>query len=148
MKFETVLVQGDKRNVVGIEVPPAIVEALGAGKRPPVKVTLNGYSYRSTVAVMGGTYMVGLAAEHRAMAGVSGGQTVEVDIELDSGPREVAVPADFAQSLVAAGADGRFASLAYSHRKEHVRAIEEAKTAETRQRRIEKAIEKVLGGQR
>ena len=144
MRFTTVLIQGDSKNVVGIEVPSEVVEGLGGGKRPPVKVTLNGYSYRNTIAVMGGKYMVGVAAEHRQKAGVSGGDRLDVDIELDSAPREVTVPQDFAAALEAAGALATFQALAFSHRKEHVRAIEEAKAPETRQRRIEKAVQMVL----
>ncbi|MCX7302211.1 MAG: YdeI/OmpD-associated family protein [Rhodobacterales bacterium] len=147
MKFTTTLVGGDQRNVLGMIVPPEVVAALGAGKRPPVKVTINGYAYRSTVAVMGGDFMIGVAAEHRGPAGgVAAGDVVEVTLELDAGLREVAVPQDFAAALDAAGVLGRFGAMAYSHRKEHVRAIDEAKTAETRARRIAKAIEKISGG--
>jgi hypothetical protein len=147
MKFATTLVGGDTKNVLGMVVPPDLVAALGAGKRPPVKVTINGYTYRSTVAVMGGDYMIGVAAEHRAPAGgVAAGDRVEVTLELDAGPREVAVPEDLAAALADAGLRGKFDALAYSHRKEHVRVIDEAKTAETRARRIAKAVEKIGGG--
>ncbi len=144
MKFTTTLLQGERKNVVGIVVPPAVVEALGGGKRAPVMVTLKGYSYRSALAVMGGDVMVGVAAEHREKAGVSGGETLEVDLQLDNAPRTVEVPADLVRALDASGATQAFAALAFSHRKEHVRAIEEAKSPETRQRRIDKAIEKIL----
>ena len=95
-KFRTTLLQGGK-TAVGMVVPPEIVEALGAGKRPPVRITINGYSYRNTVAVMGGKFMVGVSAEHRAGADVKGGDEVEVGIELDTAPREVSVPADLRQ---------------------------------------------------
>ncbi len=148
MKFVTTLVQGESKNVVGIVVPPEVVAALGAGKRPPVKVTLNGYAYRGAVAVMGGDYMVGVAAEHRAKAGVAGGETLEVDIEFDAAPRTVDVPDDLAAVLEAAGVAAAFAGLAPSHRKEHVRAINEAKTPETRTRRIDAAVQKVLAAKR
>jgi hypothetical protein len=144
MKFKTRLVQGQSKNVVGIVIPAEVIEGLGGGRRPPVKVTINGYSYRNTVAIMAGKYMVGVAAEHRAKANVSGGDTVEVDVELDLAPREVVVPADFSAALAKAKALKSFEALAFSHRKEHVRAIEEAKSPETRRRRIEKAIQKVL----
>jgi Domain of unknown function (DUF1905)/Bacteriocin-protection, YdeI or OmpD-Associated len=144
MKFKTKLVQGESKNVVGIVIPAGIIEQLGGGKRAPVKVTINGYAYRSTVAVMGGKYMVGVAAEHRAKANVKGGDKVEVELQLDSAPREVAVPADLTAALKKAKALKSFEALAYSHRKEHVRAIEEAKAPETRVRRIEKAVQKVL----
>jgi bifunctional DNA-binding transcriptional regulator/antitoxin component of YhaV-PrlF toxin-antitoxin module len=144
MKFQTKLLQGESKNVVGIVIPAEIVERLGAGKRPPVKVTINGYAYRSTVAVMGGRYMVGVAAEHRAKANVKGGDAVEVELELDAAPREIVVPADFSAALAKAKALKSFELLAPSYRKEHVRAIEEAKSPETRARRIAKAIEKIL----
>ena len=144
MKFTTTLLQGERKNVVGIVVPTAIVEALGDGKRAPVKVTINGYTYRNTLAVMGGDVMVGVAAEHREAAGVEGGQTVEIDIELDTAPRTVEVPPDLAAALDQAGARAAFDALAVSYRKEHVRGVNEAKAAETRQRRIAAVVQKVL----
>ena len=147
MKFTTRLLQGENKNVVAIVIPPELVERLGGGKRPPVKVTLNGYTYRNTVAVMAGKFMVGVAAEHRVKANVKGGDTVEVELQLDTAPREVAVPADFAAALTMAKALKAFEALAYSHRKEHVRAIEEAKSPETRARRIAKAVQKVVATQ-
>jgi hypothetical protein len=143
MKFSTELVQGETKNVVGIEVPAAIVEGFGAGKRPPVRVTINGYSYRSTVAVMGGRFMISLSAEHRDKAGVQGGQTVEVTLDLDASPRVVEIPADLGQALQAAGVQDAFDRLAPSQRKEHVRAINDAKTDETRTRRIAKVVERL-----
>ena len=142
--FKTTLLQGESKNVTGIVVPPEIIEGLGGGKRAPVKVTLNGYSYRSTVAVMGGKFMVGVAAEHREKAGVKGGDKIEVRLELDNAPREVAVPADLAAALKKARARDAFDALAYTYRKEYVRAIEEAKAPETRLRRIEKAVQQTL----
>jgi hypothetical protein len=128
---------------MGLVVPPEVVAALGKGRRPPVTVTINGYSYRSTVAVMGGQFMVGVANEHRRPAGVENGGVVDVTLELDEAPREVEVPEDFAAALAAAGLRDAFDRLAYSHRKEHVRAIAEARTPETRARRIAKALETV-----
>jgi hypothetical protein len=133
------------KTATGMTVPDEVVEELGVGKRPPVKVTINGYTYRSTVAVMGGRYMVGVAAEHRAAAGVAAGDTLEVTLELDAEPRTVDVPADLAKALKAAKATDAFERLSYTHRKEHVRAVEEAKTPETRARRIATAVEMVLG---
>ncbi|MFI4933619.1 MAG: YdeI/OmpD-associated family protein [Caulobacterales bacterium] len=148
MKFTTTLKQGESKNVVGIVVPPQIVEALGGGKRPPVKVTINGYAYLSTIAVMGGDFMVGVAAEHRAKAKVAGGDTVEIQLELDASVRTVETPADLAAALKAAGATAAFEALAFSHRKEHVRSVNEAKAPETRQRRIEAAVQKVLAARK
>ena len=92
MKFRTTIVQSGK-TATGIVVPEAVMEALGAGRRPPVRVTIGAYSYRSTVATVDGSPMVGLSAENRAAAGVAGGDEVEVDVVLDTEKREVAVPA-------------------------------------------------------
>src|SRR5687767_4338339 len=102
MKFHTTLKQEAGRTVTGIEVPPEVVDALGSGKRPAVKVTLNGYTYRSTVAVMGGVYMIGVSAEHRTGAGVKAGDVLDVDLELDTEKREVDVPPDLAAAIDAA----------------------------------------------
>jgi Domain of unknown function (DUF1905)/Bacteriocin-protection, YdeI or OmpD-Associated len=144
MKFKTTLLQGESKNVTGIVVPPEIIANLGGGKRPPVKVTINGYSYRNTVGVMSGKFMVGVSLEHRAKANVKGGDAIDVEIELDSTPREVVIPTDFATALKKAKVENLFDGLAYSHRKEHVRAIEEAKSPDTRLRRIEMAIQKIV----
>lgn len=143
-KFTTTLRQHPGMNATGISVPPTIIEGLNAGKRPKVTITINGVAYRSTVAVMGGDYMVGVPAEHRDRAGVKGGDTVEVTLELDTAPREVEVPADFAAALDRAKAREAFDRLSFTHRKEHVRAIAEAKAPETRQRRIDKAVAMVV----
>ena len=91
MRFHTTLLQTGP-TATGMEVPDEVVEALGAGKRPPVRVTINGYTYRNTIAVMGGVYMVGVSAEHRAGAGIAGGDEIDVDIELDREPRVVDGP--------------------------------------------------------
>jgi hypothetical protein len=131
------------KTATGLTVPDAVVERLGAGKRPPVKVTINGYTYRSTIAVMGGCYMLGVAAEHRQGAGVNAGDTLTVGLELDDEPRTVDIPPDLSKALKAAGALAAFEKLAYTHRKEHVRAIEEAKKPETRARRITAAVRAV-----
>ena len=146
--FTTKVLQGASKNVTGIVVPPAIVEQLAAGRKPPVKVTINGYTYRNTVAVMGGTYVVGIAAEHREKSGVKAGDTIEVILDLDTAPRTVDVPKDLAAALKKSGARKAFDALAYTHRKEHVRAIEEAKAPDTRTRRIEKAVAMVLAKQK
>jgi Bacteriocin-protection, YdeI or OmpD-Associated/Domain of unknown function (DUF1905) len=130
-----------------MEVPAEVVEALGAGRKPPVVVTLRGHSYRSTVAVMGGRYLLPLSAENRTAAGVAAGDDVEVEVALDTEPREVAVPEDLAAALADDGvAREAFERLSYSHRRRHVMAIEEAKTPETRQRRVAKALEMLRAG--
>jgi multidrug transporter EmrE-like cation transporter len=126
---------------VGIEVPPEVVESFGAGKRVPVRVTIAGYSYASTIAVMGGRYLIPLAAAHRSAAGVAGGETHEVTLVLDTSARDTPVPEDLAEALAAAGRRGAFDALAPSRRKEHVRAVTEAKASATRQRRISRVVE-------
>ena len=146
MRFRTTIQQSG-RTTTGIQVPAEVVDALGAGKRPPVTVTINGYTYRSTVAVLGGRYMVGVSAEHRAGAGVAAGDEVEVDVDLDTAPRAVDVPADFAAAL-AAEPEGRrtFDGLSYSNKSWHVLQVEGAKTDETRQRRIMKSVDSLKQG--
>ena len=140
MRFRTTLNLAGK-TATGFLVPAEVVAALGKGKRPPVLVTINGYTYRSTVAVMGGVFMVSVSAEHRAGAGIAGGDAVDVDIELDTSPREVSVPADLAAALDTEPAARRtFDGLSYSNKSWHTLQIEGAKTDETRQRRIEKSI--------
>lgn len=139
-KFKTAITQAEGMDATGIVVPDAVVEKLASGKRPKVAVTLNGYTYRSTVAVMGRQFMLPLAKAHREAAGVKAGQKVEVTLELDAAPREVEIPKDFAAALRKAGLRAAFDKLAFTHRKEHVRAIEEAKAPETRARRIDKAL--------
>lgn len=144
-KFKTTIMQAEGMNATGIVVPDEVVTKLGEGKKPKVVVSLKGYSYRSTVAVMGGTFMLPLSKEHRDKAGVKAGDKVEVSLELDDAPREVEVPKDLAAALRQAGARAAFDKLAFTHRKEHVRAIEDAKAPETRARRIEKAVAMVVG---
>ena len=140
MKFRTVLEQAGK-TATGIHVPDDVVEGLGAGKRPPVRVTINGYTYRSTIASMGGRFMVGVNAQNREAAGVAGGDTIDVDIELDTAPRVVTLPKDFAGALEKdAKAKKTFDALSPSNKGWHVSSIEGAKTDETRQRRIAKSI--------
>jgi hypothetical protein len=146
MRFRTTIVQSGK-NTTGIQVPDEVVEALGSGKRPAVTVTVNGYSYRSTVASMGGVFMVSLSAEHRAGAGVAGGDEVEVDLELDSAPREVTVPPELAAALDAEpAARATFDGLSYSNKSWHVLQVTGAKTEETRQRRIARSVEALKQG--
>ncbi|MGH2380601.1 MAG: YdeI/OmpD-associated family protein [Candidatus Limnocylindria bacterium] len=146
MKFRTTLLQSGK-TATGIVVPDDVVEALGSGRRPPVRVTINGYTYRNTIAVMGSEYMVGVSAEHRAAAGVAGGDEVDVEIELDTAPREVTVPDDFAAALDAEPtARATFDGLSFSNRSWHVLQVTGAKTDETRQRRIGKSVDALRAG--
>jgi hypothetical protein len=128
------------KTATGIEVPAAVVEALGAGKRVPVAVTLEGHTYRTTIAPMGGLYLIPLSAEHRAAAGVQAGQVVDVDIDRDTAPREVTVPDDLAAALDAAGVRAPFDGLSFTRRQEYVVKVEGAKKPETRRARIERAV--------
>jgi hypothetical protein len=140
MRFTTVLELNGK-TATGFVVPPEVVEKLGSGKRPAVVVRIGRHSYRNTVAVMGGQFMIGVSAENRAAAGIAAGDEVEVELELDTAPREVVVPPDLAEALEQdAAAKAKFESLSYSGKRQHVLSIEGAKSAETRQRRILKAI--------
>ncbi len=135
------LIQGTGKTAAGMEVPAAVVEALGAGRKPPVRVTIGAHTYRSSIASMGGVFMLGISNENRAKAGVAAGDEVDVDIELDTEPREVAVPDDLRAALDADPVAARFFDgLSYSNRLRHVLAIDDAKTPETRRRRIEKSV--------
>jgi uncharacterized protein DUF1905/bacteriocin resistance YdeI/OmpD-like protein len=139
-KFRGTIELGGK-TATGIRIPPEVVASLGTSKRPPVRVTIKGYTYRSSVAVMGGEFVVGVSAEVRKAAGVAAGDVVEVEMELDTQPREVAMPADFSAALAKdAKARKFFEGLSYSNRLRFVLSIEGAKTAETRERRIAKAV--------
>lgn len=146
MRFRTTILQTGK-STAGIEVPEEIVDGLGGGKRPKVRVTINGYTYRSSIAPMGGTFMVGISAERRAESGLAGGDEVEVELELDTEPREVTVPSDLAAALDSQPAARRtFDGLSYSNKSWHVLQIEGAKTAETRARRVAKSVEILAAG--
>jgi hypothetical protein len=135
----TILTAG--KTATGICIPDEAIAQLGNGKKPAVKITINGYTYRSTVAVMGGKFMVGVNAENREKAKVAGGDSVDVDIELDTAPREVTVSADFAAALnIHPKARQHFEGLSYSKQKAFVQVIEGTKVAETRRRRIAKAV--------
>jgi hypothetical protein len=144
--FKTTVHKAEGMNATGLPVPAPVIDKLGGGKRPKVTVTLKGYTYRSTVAPYGGEFFIPLAAVHRDAAGVTAGQPVQVTVELDTAPREVDVPKDLAAALKKAGVRAAFDALAFTHRKEHVRAIEEAKAPETRARRIDKAVAMVAMG--
>jgi bifunctional DNA-binding transcriptional regulator/antitoxin component of YhaV-PrlF toxin-antitoxin module len=127
-------------NATGLPIPAEAVATFDSGKRPKVKVSFNGYSYRSTVAAFGDVFMLPLSKEHRDAAGVKAGDEVEVTLELDTEPRIVKVPDDLAAALEEGGVTAVFAALAPSKRKEHVRQVTSAKAEETRQRRIAKIV--------
>lgn len=133
-------------NTTGIEVPQAVLDALGGGKRPRVEVVLNGFSFTLTLGSMGGRVMIPVSAERRQQAGVTGGETYEIDISVTAAPRAIELPDDLAGALAAAGVTEAFEQLAPSQRKEHVRAVNEAKAPETRARRIAKTVEMLSDG--
>ena len=130
------------KTATGIEVPAEVVDQLGSRKRPAVSVTINSHTYPSTIAVMGGRFLLPVSAENRSAAGVAVGDSVAVTIELDTAPRVVDVPDDLAVALAAdPEAKQAFDALSYSHQRQHVLAIEGAKAAETRARRVAKSLE-------
>jgi hypothetical protein len=140
MRFRTTLRQ-EGRTATGFEVPPEVVTALGTGKRPPVRVTINGYTYRSTVAAYGEVFMLPLAAEHRTAAGVAAGDDLDVEVELDEAPRVVVVPDDLAAALAGdPAAQATWDTLSYSNKRWHVLNVGGTKNVDTRRRRIEKAL--------
>jgi uncharacterized protein DUF1905/bacteriocin resistance YdeI/OmpD-like protein len=136
MRFSTTVLLGGT-TATGLVVPPEVVEALGAGKRPAVRVTVGGHTYRSTVAPRGGQYLIPLSAERRAAAGVAAGDEVDVDLEVDTEPRTVEEPPELTAALDAdPEARRRFDAMSYSHQLQHVLAVADAKTEGTRERRI------------
>jgi hypothetical protein len=146
MRFHATLALHGK-SATGIEVPAGVVAALGQGKRPKVTVTINGYSYPSTVGVMGGVSLIPVSADVRAKAGVAAGDEVDIDLVPDPGPRTVEVPADLAAALAGVPAARQaFDKLSYSGQQRYVLGIEQAKTAETRRRRVEKAVTELTAG--
>ncbi|MBT2501844.1 YdeI/OmpD-associated family protein [Curtobacterium sp. ISL-83] len=145
MQFRTTVLQA-RKTATGLPVPPEVIEALGSGKRPAVIVTVNGtYTYRSTVGVMNDQFLVPLSGEHRAASGIAGGDTVEVTIEVDTLPRVVDMPADLASAIEAAGVRAAFDALSNSRQRALVDPVGQAKAPETRQRRIDKAVETLRG---
>jgi hypothetical protein len=146
MKFHATVEQSGK-TATGIQVPAEVIESLGQGKRPPVSVTVGGHTFRTTIGVMGGRFMIPLSAENRGAAGVAAGQEAEIDIVLDTASREVSVPADFAEALSQDEAALRaFGQMSNSHKQRWVLSVTSAKAEGTRKRRIAKAIETLREG--
>jgi len=141
MRYETTMTQ--MGNNTGIEVPGDILDQLGGGRRPAVKVVVNGFAFDSTVGVMGGHFLIPFSADRRAASGIKGGDAVTVDIELDTEPRTTVVPDDLAVALAAAGVTQAFDALAPSKRKAHVTNVEGAKAEDTRARRIAAIVTKL-----
>jgi hypothetical protein len=142
MKFTTKMFQTG--NNTGVPVPAEVVEALGGGRRPAVSVRVNGYAYRSTIASTGGQFLIPFSADKRRESGISGGDSIDVELALDTAPRTVEPPADLAAALAAVpGAVEAFRALSPSRQKAHVTSIDDAKTDATRQRRITKVVEEL-----
>jgi hypothetical protein len=138
--FRTMIIQTGK-TACGIEVPAPVVETLGGGKRPAVTVTLDHYTYRSTVAPMSGGFWVGVNADHREASGLRAGNEVQVTLALDAAPRELEVPAELAAALDAdPAAKAFFEGLSYSNKRVFTLSVEGTSNPETKARRVEKAI--------
>jgi hypothetical protein len=143
--FETTLLAFG--NNTGVEVPEAVLEQLDAGRRPPVRVVLNGHEFRTTVGVMKGMHLVPVSKAVREASGLSAGDTLAVTLTVDESPREVDMPADLAAALAAAPAAATFfEGLSNSLQRYHVGQVTSAKTEATRQRRIDKAVQLFLDG--
>lgn len=141
MRFTSTLELGGK-TATGLEVPAEVVTGLAAGGRPKVTVTLRGFTYRSSIAMMGGRYLIPVSAEVRGHTGLAAGDEVEVEVAVDDAPREVTVPEDLAVALAAEpAAAAAFAALSYSNQSRHVLSVEGAKAADTRARRVAKVVE-------
>ena len=139
--FHTTLISGGG-NTTGIEIPEDVVLGLGRGKRVPVIVTVNGYTFRNTTAFMGGQYLVGVSAAHRAASGLKAGDDLEVTLEVDDAPRVVEVPPELAEALASdPAAAAVWAKLSYSHQRQHAEPIADAKSPETKARRVQKTLE-------
>ena len=143
--FTTIVWKDKEKNATALPVPAEAVAALGAGRRPKVKVSLNGHTYRTTLVVMGDQFMLPFSAENREAAGLKAGDTVEIVLALDTEPRIVEVPGDLMTALSAAGAAAAFDALSYSARKEYVRQVESARAEETRSRRIAGIVAQLSG---
>jgi hypothetical protein len=140
-------IQQTGKTACGIEVPEAVITALGGSKRPAVSVTLNDYTYRSTVAPMGGGWWVGVNADHREASGLKGGDEVQVTLALDTAPREIEVPPELAAALDAdPEAKAFFDGLSYSNKSVFTLNVSGTKNPETKARRVEQAIAKMREG--
>ena len=148
MRFRTTVELGGK-TATGLLVPDEVVTALGDGRRPAVRITVGGHTYRTTIAAMGDRFFAPLSAENREAAGVAAGDDVDVSVELDTAPREVEVPDDLAAALAAEPeAQAFFAGLSFTHRKEWARWVVDAKRADTRGRRVADTVTALKAGRR
>ena len=146
-KFTSTLQQAPGKQATGIVVPAEVIEQLNSGKKPPVRVTVNGYDYRTTIGIMAGQAMIPVSAAIRKDAGLEAGDHVEVELVVDATPRSVEVPEDLATAFAANPTAGVFFdSLSNSLQRYHVDNINAAKTTETKQRRVENSVRLFLDG--
>lgn len=146
MRFRAEL-ESAGNTAAGFEVPEEVVERLGGGGHPKVSVTVSGFTFRTSIARMGGRYLLGVSAERRARAGIEAGQVLDVDVELDTAPRVIEVPDDLAAALAAdAQAKTFWDTLSYSKQSWHVHQVTSAKKAETRAARVEKSVTMLRDG--
>lgn len=138
--FKTLLEKAGNSEATGIYIPFDVEKIFGA-KRVPVVVSINGAEYRSTIARRNGKYILAVPKVFREAAGVKSGETITVAMEKDTRERVVTMPEDLAEALREASLLDAFSKMSYTHQKEYVNAIAEAKREETRARRIEKTIE-------
>ena len=131
-------------NTAGFVVPATVVEGLGAGRRPKVVVTVEGHTWRTSIASMDGRFLLGASAAVRASSGIAAGNTYLVELEVDTAPRTVEVPDDLAAALAASPtAAAAWAGLSYSQQRQHAEAVLAAKRVETRERRVAGIVEKL-----
>jgi hypothetical protein len=148
MRFRATL-ESNGKTATGFRVPPEVVAALGPSRKPAVRVTIAGHTYRSTIATRSGVFLLGVSAENRQAAGVAAGDELDVELELDTEPREVTVPPDLMAAFAADSEAKRFFdTLTHSQKQWYVLPIEQAKAAETRERRIAKAIDMLREGRK
>lgn len=136
----TTTVEAGTGTTTGLPIPEDVALSFGQGRKFPVRVTIGGHTYRSSLVFYRGQFVISLSAANREAAGVAAGETVEIDVEVDDAPRTVEVPADLAEALGAAGARAAFDALSYSKQRAIVEPVEAAKAPETRLRRVEKAV--------
>jgi hypothetical protein len=147
VRFTASLTQAEGKKATGIEVPPAVLEQLGGGKRPAVRATLDGYELRTTIGAMGGRAMIPVSAAVRDATGLAAGDAIDVELVIDDAPRQAVVPDDLAAAFAAHPGTGEFfAGLSPSLQRHHVDSIGSAKAPETRARRVDKAISLFLAG--
>ncbi|MCU1535457.1 MAG: hypothetical protein JWR53_1938 [Glaciihabitans sp.] len=138
--FTTTLTQAEGMQATGLPIPDSVVEALGGGRAPAVVVSIPGFSYRGRIATRNGSFIMGFSAANREATGLKAGDVVEATLELDTAPRSMEIPDDLAAALRSAGVLEAFTALSYSRQRAHIDPINEAKTDETRLRRVEKAV--------